>query len=66
MTTTAAVMNDPEYDGVARVERRRWRVAISDGRRCFKWTRREAVEWCEEMGLPYVVVNAPLRDRESV
>lgn len=58
----AAVMNDPEWDPIRFCERRRWRVALSAGpdRRRFTSTRREAVEWCIEQGIPFVVA-APVR-----
>ena len=42
--------NDPYFDPIARVERRRWRLDFPDGRRKFTPTRREAREWAEEMG----------------
>lgn len=58
---TAAIMNDPEYSRAAMAERRRWRVALSVAptRRRFTDSRREAVEWCEEQGIPYVLAKDP-------
>jgi hypothetical protein len=61
-TVTAAIMSDPEYSSIAMVERRRWIVALSNGRRRYTTSRREAIEWCAEMGVPYVIA-APVRSR---
>lgn len=69
MTSTgiAAIMNDPGYDPVAMVERRRWRIAFSQypGKRRFTASKREAIEWCEEMDVPYVIAP-PVRPRGEV
>lgn len=64
---TAAIMSDPEYSRAAMVERRRWRIAFSryPDRRKFVTSKREAIEWCEEMGLSYVI-SAPVRPRGEV
>lgn len=64
--TTAAIVHDPEWDRVALVERRRWTVALSLGpsRRRHVDTRREAIAWCEELGLPYVIAP-PIRPRSE-
>lgn len=60
----AAIMSDPEYSRAAMTERRRWRVALSVGenRRRFTTSKREAIEWCEEQGVPYVIAP-PVRPR---
>lgn len=58
----AAIMNDPEWSSAAMVERRRWRVALSHGGRRFTTSRREAIGWCEEHGIPFVLA-APVRPR---
>lgn len=58
---SAAIWNDPEYGGVAMVERRRWRVQLSDApnRRKNVRSRAAAIDWCIEMGIPYVLVDPP-------
>lgn len=57
----AAIMRDHEYDSVAMVERRRWRVQfnLAPERRMFTDSRRAAVERCEELGIPYVLAAEP-------
>lgn len=61
-TITAAILKDPEYDHAAMVERRRWRVAlsVSPNRRRFTSSKREAVAWCKEQGIPFVIAQ-PVR-----
>jgi hypothetical protein len=57
---TATIVRDTEYTDslsrnphVGRVERVIWRVELSNGRRRICRTRREAREWCDEMGIPW-------------
>lgn len=47
---TVTIRNDPEWDSIRKVERRRWRIDLPDGGRKFTRTKREAVEWCAELG----------------
>lgn len=62
---TAVIANDPEWDHFRRVERRRWRIDLHggplNGRRKFVRTKREAEEWCDEVG--YAIARPATRDR---
>jgi hypothetical protein len=64
--TIAAIMNDPEYDSVAMVERRRWRIVFNayPGKRKFTDSKREAIEWCNDMDLVYVLAP-PVRPKSE-
>lgn len=64
---TAAIMKDPEYSRAAMVERRRWIVALNtEGRRRYTLTKAEAVAWCEERGIPFVLAPATRPRHERV
>lgn len=60
---SAVIYNDPETISANAwalgSTRRRWRVALSNGSRRFTSTRREAIEWCDEHGIPYTLSQAP-------
>lgn len=53
MMPYAVITKDPEYDRVALVERRRWRIDLPSGGRKYVTSKREAIEWCAEMGLAW-------------
>lgn len=44
MTLHAYITKDPEYDRIAMVTRRRWRIDLSNGSRKYTASRREAIE----------------------
>lgn len=54
---TAVIAKDPEWDRFRGVERRRWRIDVSNGTRKFTGTRREAVEWCAAMDISVTEAN---------